>query len=730
MKDKNTAEIAIESPADQEKPSVENHANGHPSIEEIDLTNPSYFINRELSTIEFNRRVLMESLNLDHPLLERVKFNAIFSSNMDEFFMVRVSGIRQQVMLGIPESPPDGLSPREQLVSIHRVVDELNTLQMLNWSNNLKPNLKKNGIHLLKFDDLKAKQKKNVNRYFEQELFPVLTPLAFDPGHPFPHISNLSLNLAVVVRDPKEGKTHFARVKVPDTLPRLVPLNPLDPDELIQPKVQKFVWLEDVIIANLGRLFPGMEIEEAHPFRVTRNTDIELQEDEADDLLATMEENLRRRPFGFVVRLEIASSCPERIREILTANLETTQLDIYTIDGPLGMGSLFQLMGIDRPELKDSPLQPVLPAPFRSGENIFRILSRQEVLLHHPYDSFGPVIQLIEEAAADKDVLAIKQTLYRVDSDSPILEALMRARQNGKQVTVLLELKARFDEESNIEWARALENAGVHVVYGLIGLKTHAKITLVVRRGRDGLKRFVHLGTGNYNTTTARIYTDIGYMTTDPDICTDISELFNVLTGYSNQSEYRKLLVAPVSARQQILELIEDEIKLGEKGAITFKINHLGDAKTIQALYRASIAGVKVTLLIRGICCLRPGLPGISDNITVRSTIGRFLEHSRIFCFGNNGEPKLYAGSADLMPRNLDRRIETIFPIQSKMLQAEIIGNILDVYNRDTAKNYVLKPGGQYVPVFQEVPAEEELFNAQQWYLKERNTFIQAVGLG
>jgi polyphosphate kinase len=707
-----------------------NQKNTPPVEIQDDLTNPSYFINRELSTIEFNRRVLLESLNTDHPLLERAKFSAIFSSNLDEFFMVRVSGIRQQVSLGIPESPPDGLTPREQLVSIHRAVDELYTIQTHNWRAELKPNLENNGIHLLKYDELKPNQKKNISRYFEQELFPVLTPLAFDPGHPFPHISNLSLNLAVVVRNPEEGDTHFARVKVPDTLPRLVPLNPLDPDELLQPKVQKFVWLEDVIIANLDRLFPGMVIEQAHPFRVTRNSDLELQEDEADDLLATMEENLRKRPFGFVVRLEVASSCPDRIRDILMANLETTMLDVYTIDGPLGMSNLLQLLAIDRPELKDPPLQPVTLAPLRSGDNIFRTLNRQDALLHHPYDSFNPVINLIEEAAIDKNVLAIKQTLYRVDSNSPILEALMRARGNGKQVTVLVELKARFDEESNIEWARALENAGVHVVYGLIGLKTHAKITLVVRREREGLKRYVHLGTGNYNTATARVYTDLGFMTTDPDICADISELFNVLTGYSNQSEYRKLLVAPVSARIQMLEMIEAETKLGEKGEIIFKLNHLVDPRVIQSLYRASMAGVKVDLTIRGICCLRPGMPGISDNIIVRSVIGRFLEHTRIFMFGNNGNPKLYAGSPDLMPRNLDGRIETVFPVENEMLKKEIIEHILHIYQKDTAKSYLLKPGGQYVPMKQELPAEDELFNAQQWYLKDRKTHLQPVGLG
>lgn len=699
-------------------------------VEPIDLDNPSYYINRELSTIEFNRRVLMESMDSDHPVLERTKFNAIFSSNMDEFFMVRVSGIRQQVELGIPESSADGLLPREQLVSIHRAVDELNTLQMHNWRDTLEPELAQNGIQILKYEDIKSKQKKTVARYFEQELFPVLTPLAFDPGHPFPHISNLSLNLAVVVRDPKQGDTHFARVKVPSTLPRLVPLNPLDPDDFDQPKVQKFVWLEDVITANLHRLFPGMEIEEAHSFRVTRNSDIELQEDEADDLLSTMEENLRKRPFGFVVRLEIASSCPDRIRELLRNNLEATPLDVYTIDGPLGMSSMFQLMAIDRPELKDPPLNPTIPPPFRSGDNIFRTLRRQDALLHHPYDSFSPVINLIEEAALDRNVLAIKQTLYRVESGSPILEALIRARQNGKQVTVLVELKARFDEESNIEWARALENAGVHVVYGLIGLKTHSKVTLVVRREREGLRRYVHLGTGNYNASTARIYTDLGFFTTDPDICTDVSELFNVLTGYSNQSDYRKLLVAPVSARQNLTKMIERETALGERGKITFKINHLVDAKMIKALYRASMAGVKIDLSIRGICCLRPGLPGVSDNITVRSTIGRFLEHTRILYFGNNGRPKLFAGSADLMPRNLDRRIEAIFPIENDVLKKEVIEHVLNIYKKDTAKSYILKPGGQYIPIAQEIPAEDELFSAQKWYLKDRETHIQPVGLG
>ena len=693
----------------------------------IDLDKSSYFINRELSNIEFNRRVLLESFDEGHPLIERIKFAAIFSNNMDEFFMVRVSGLKRQVILKVIDTPPDGLSAREQLVAIHRATKDLFEQQSTHWRETLVPELAAADIHIIPYASLKSKHQEKLSDYFEREIFPVLTPLAFDPGHPFPHISNLSLNLAVVVRDPKTKERHFARVKVPDTLPRLIELNPLAPDEILQPTVQKFLWIEEVIIANLGRLFPGMEIVAAYPFRVTRNTDMDIQEDEAEDLLETMEETLRRRPFGFVVRLEITANIPNNIRDILVSNLEVSPLDVYTIDGPLGLNDLFQLTKIERPELKDQPYHAAIPAPLRSGESIFRVLRRQDILLHHPYDSFNPVVELLEEAAKDPKVLAIKQTLYRVGPTPPIVHALMRARENGKQVTVLVELKARFDEESNIEWARALENAGVHVVYGLLNLKTHAKASLIVRKEREGLSRYVHLATGNYNSVTARIYTDLGFMTADNDIGADISELFNVLTGYSTQTKYRKCLVAPGSLRPKLIKMIEAETALGEKGKIRFKINHLADKEMIRQLYKASMAGVKVELNIRGVCCLRPGIKGISENITVKSTVGRFLEHTRIYYFHNAGNPDIYMGSADLMTRNLDKRVETVFPIEDETLKQEIIEHVLDIYAKDTAKSYQLNPDGSYVPLKQGVD-KEKLFSAQNWYLNDRKTLLKSVG--
>lgn len=692
--------------------------------------NPSYYINRELSTIEFNRRVLQEAYLEDHPLLERVKFLAIYSNNMDEFFMVRVSGIKQQVLLGVTDSAADGLTPREQLVAIHRIVTDLYQKQMNLWKKEIQPQLASNGIKIQAYDSISAKQQKKVSEYFEREIFPVLTPLAFDPGHPFPHISNLSLNLAVVIRNPHDGETHFARVKVPNSLPRLIPLNPLDPDDLLQPSTtQKFVWLEEVMTANLQRLFPGMEIVESHPFRVTRNTDLALQENEADDLLLTMEENLRQRHFGFVVRLEISETVPDWIRDILLINLEVNPYDVYQVDGPLGLSSLFQLSSLDRPGLKDPLLNPVLPHPLKTGENIFTILQRQNILLHHPFDSFGPVVDFVRAAAHDPDVLAIKQTLYRVGPKPPIVRALIDARENGKQVTVLVELKARFDEESNIEWARALENAGVHVVYGLIGLKTHAKVCLVVRREREGLRRYIHMATGNYNSATARIYTDLGYMTADQELGADMSDLFNYLTGYSRQEKFRKCLVAPVNLRSDMVKHIEQEAKLGPKGKIIFKINHLVDPAIIRALFKASQDGVQIELMIRGICSLRPGLEGISDNIRVTSTVGRFLEHTRIYYFQNNGEPIMFLGSADMMQRNLSSRVETVFPIEDPVVLQEIKENILDVYLQDTKKSYLLQADGQYIPIANTLPEKEKLFGAQDWLQHDRETLIMSVGI-
>lgn len=701
-----------------------------PTIEEtaeFDLKDPSLYINRELSQIEFNRRVLNESFNKNHPLLERVKFLAIFSSNMDEFFMVRVSGLKQQVLLGISQAPADGLSPREQLVSIHRIVTRLYEEDADCWQEELHPQLSESGIHVINHDELKRRQQRKISDYFEEEIFPVLTPLAFDPGHPFPHISNLSLNLAVVIHDPDTDQTHFARVKVPSTLPRLVPLKRLDPDELLVPSTQKFVWVEQVVAANLDRLFPGMNVVAAYPFRVTRNSDMEIQEEEADDLLMTMEENLRQRHFGSVVRLEITEGTPDEIRDLLISNLQITPFDVYATSRPLGLTSLWELHRLELPELKDPSLQSNLPAALRTGENIFSVLQRQNVLLHHPYDSFLPVVDFVEAAAEDPDVLAIKQTLYRVGPHPPIVRALMRARENGKQVAVLVELKARFDEESNIEWARALENAGVHVAYGLIGLKTHCKICLVVRRERDGIHRYVHVSTGNYNTFTARQYTDIGFMTRDEDFGSDASELFNYLTGYSNQSTYRKFLLAPVNLRQRLLAFIEREQGLGDKGHIMIKANHLVDDQIIRALYRASQAGAKVELIIRGICCLRPGLPGISENITVVSIVGRFLEHSRIFYFHNGGEPEMYIGSADLMPRNIDRRVEAVFPMEDPQLRQHVVENVLEISLKDTDKGHLLGADGRYISRISLLEETEAPFNSQSWLLNGRVKTVQPL---
>lgn len=689
---------------------------------DIDLNDPSLYINRELSHLEFNRRVLQEAFDERHPLLERVKFLAIFSGNIDEFFMVRVSGLKQQVFLGITDRPPDGLLPREQLVAIHQTVTALQEQKMDYWCNQLVPALEKEGIHIVHYQDLKRRPQRKLRDYFEEEIFPVLTPLAFDPGRPFPHISNLSLNLAVVIKDPDTGATQFARVKVPSTMPRLVPVKPLAPDELVLPDEQHFVWVDEIIAANLDRLFPGMEIEATYPFRVTRNTDMEIQEEEADDLLLSIEENLRRRHFGFVVRLEIDQSMPDHIRNILISNLQIGNYDVYRVNGPLDLTALYDLHRLELPRLKDVVFQPSLPASLRSSTNIFSTLRSRDILLHHPYDSFLPVVDFVEKAADDPEVLAIKQTLYRVGPNPPIVHALMRARENGKQVSVLVELKARFDEESNIEWARALEKAGVHVVYGLIGLKTHCKLCLVVRRERDGIRRYVHLSTGNYNTITARIYTDLGLMTSDDELGADASELFNFLTGYSKQNSYRKFLVAPVNLREHLLQFLEREIAHGEEGYIVLKLNSLVDEEMIATLYRASQAGVKVDLIVRGICCLRPGVKSVSENIRVLSIVGRFLEHSRIYYFHNKGDSDLYVGSADLMPRNIDRRVEVLFPIESQDLRQDILNNIVRAYMRDTQKGHWLQPDGRYVDAASLADENKELFSSQEWFMNGRES--------
>ena len=697
-----------------------------PPAEPIDLDDPALFINRELSFLKFNVRVLEEALDTRHPLLERVKFLSIFSSNLDEFFMIRVSGLRRQLASEVVKTPPDGMTPAEQLRAIREALLPQLDRHSACWHEDLLPKLDEEGIRILSYEELKRKQRKLLRKHFEREIFPALTPLAFDPGHPFPHISNLSINLAVVLHDPRYGE-RFARLKVPAVFPRLLRIPSEEKADsyerlgLVHETSTNFVWLEEVIAANLDLLFPGMEIVAAHPFRVTRDADPEIEEDEAADLLAAIRESVRRRHFGLAVRLEVDTNMPDRIRDILTSNLGLAPYQVYTKVAPIGIADLIELTDISRPDLKNQPFQPAVPLVLTTEESIFSVLQRQDVLLYHPYDSFEPVVRFLREAASDPDVLAIKQTLYRVGPNSPVVATLRQARENGKQVAVLVELKARFDEENNIVWARALEQAGVHVVYGLVGLKTHTKLLLVVRRESDGIRRYVHMSTGNYNDVTARLYSDIGFFTADPDIAADVSDLFNVLTGYSYKQEYRKLLVAPDLMREQILTRIEREIAQHRKnggGSLAFKMNALVDETCIQALYRASQAGVKVDLQVRGTCCLRPGVPGVSENITVTSVVGRFLEHPRIYYFRNGGDEELLLGSADLMPRNLDRRVEQLFPVEDPDLRESIYEHILCVHLKDNLQARRLLPDGSYERIHPQ-EGEPEL-NSQAWMIEHR----------
>jgi polyphosphate kinase len=681
---------------------------------------PENFFNRDLSWLEFNRRVLQEALNPELPLLEKVKFVSIFSSNLDEFFMIRVSGLKEQIAANISEPTIDGLTPREQLVLIQKtlkpMLDELYDL----WLNEIVPSLRKNDIILHTFDEFSAEEKEKLKEYYEKEIFPVLTPLAFDPGRPFPYISNLSLNIAVLIRK-ANGETHFARVKVPNIIPRLLQI-----DHIICPirskngngkQKARFIWLGDLIKENLSSLFPGMEVLEAHKFRITRDTDIELQEDEADDLLSVIEENIKQRRFGNVVRLEVASQMPDFMLDTLIENLQISREDVHQVDGPLGLSDVMILYKLPFHQLKEKTYFPVVSKDLED-EDIFSVIKQKDVILHHPFDSFTPVVDFIKKAASDPDVLAIKQTLYRVGNDSPIVKALIEAADRGKQVAVLVELKARFDEENNIYWARELEKVGVHVVYGLVGLKTHAKMTLVVRKEYDGVKRYVHLSTGNYNIVTSKLYTDIGFFTCDEKICSDVSDVFNYLTGYSQQREFRELFVAPINVRQKFIQLIFREIqnkKDGKEARIIMKFNSLTDPAMIAALYEASNAGVQVDLIVRGVCCLVPGKAGLSENISVRSIVGRYLEHSRIFYFYNNGNEEYYLSSADLMQRNLDRRVEVVFPVKQENLK-EQLKKILEIYLRDNVKARVLDSNGNYH--FVKPKSKEKLINSQEWLIE------------
>ncbi|HWO00729.1 MAG TPA: polyphosphate kinase 1 [Blastocatellia bacterium] len=659
--------------------------------------NRQLLFNREASWLEFNGRVLEEALDHSHPLLERVKFISIFSTNLDEFFMIRVSGLKEQLEEGVTELSLDGMTPSAQLKLIHERLRPLLADQVRCLKEHLLPQLSSAGINITPYRALSDRERRALNEYFMDNVFPVLTPQAVDPAHPFPYISNLSLNVCVMI-EPETGDgeptpfdgSRFARVKVPPLVPRLVP---------IAGSGNSFILLEELIAANVSVLFPGMRVGEHHVFRVTRDADIEIREDEANDLLRTVEQEVRKRRFGTAVRLEVSSSMPGEMVRYLASSLRLAADDVYTIDGPLNLPDLMSLYKLDLPELKDKPLVASVPAVLRSNDSIFDLIKRQDVLVHHPYDSFSSVVDFIKTSATDPDVLAIKMTLYRTGPDSPIVKALMEASERGKQVAVLVELKARFDEENNIEWARRLERAGVHVVYGLLGLKTHCKLALVVRREAGALRRYLHIGTGNYNPSTAKIYTDLGLFTANDHIGSDASELFNYLTGFSRQTRYRRLLVAPVNLREQTSALIEREVehhKAGRPARIIAKLNSLTDTKIIRELYEASQAGVPIDLIVRGVCSLRPGVPGLSDKITVRSIVGRFLEHTRIYYFENGGDADVSIGSADWMQRNLDRRVELVTPIEDPRLKKRLKEDILDTCLHDNVKARLLLPSGAY----------------------------------
>ncbi|MGH9114242.1 MAG: polyphosphate kinase 1, partial [Acidimicrobiales bacterium] len=655
------------------------------------------YINRELSTLDFNDRVLALAENYELPLLERVKFLAIFSSNIDEFFEVRVAGLMDQLAAGITGTAPDGLSVSDQLQAIRAEVEVLLERRRAAFVEVVMGRLAEAGVRLVDWESLDGSDRAWAEKVFEARIFPVLTPLAVDPGHPFPYISNLSLNLAVFVRDPVGGERRFARVKVPPLLPGL----------LAMPDGERFVALEQVIAAHLGALFAGMEIESHHPFRVTRNADLTLEEDEADDLLEAVEMELRRRRFGRAVRLEVDSSMTDEVRTLLARELDLQAEDVYDIAGPLDLTALWVVHNLDRPELKEEPFVPVTPPRFTAVEggpiDVFAAVRQGDVLVQHPYESFSESVEeFVIQASRDPSVLAIKQTLYRTSGDSAIVRALIGAAERGKQVAALVELQARGDEARNIGWARALERAGVHVVYGLVGLKTHSKISLVVRQEGDGIRRYCHIGTGNYNAITARLYEDIGVLTADPELGADVTDLFNFLPGYSRQAEYRRLLVAPATLRHRMVELIDREAGLGQHGRIVWKLNNVVDRAIVDSLYEASKEGVQIDLIVRAICCLRPGVPDLSDNIRVRSIVGRWLEHSRVFYFGagsgaagvaEGGE--FYLGSADMMERNLDRRVEAVAPVTTPEMQARL-REILEVELADDTRAWALGPDGTW----------------------------------
>lgn len=679
-----------------------------------------YLFNRELSLVEFFRRVLEEGLDKTQPLLERLKFLAILSSNLDEFFMIRVSGLKEE--FGDKVSP-DGMTPAEQLAEIRDRVLELIDAQMKCLREEILPELSFHGIIISSYDSLTQVERESLDKYFTEKIYPVLTPQAVDPSHPFPYISGGSLNIGLVVK-PKvsrriekalyqTGSEFFVRVKIPPFVPRLIP---------VKSDATKFVLAEDLIKANIGMLVSEASPDLCFTFRITRDADIGLREAEAEDLLQLMEQNLKQRRFGEVVRLEVSPDMPEEMVSYLIQSLGIEREDVYKLDGPINITDFMALHKLDRPELKDPPLKVSHPQIFNTGESTFDLIKRQDILLHHPYMPYDIITDFIKEAAQDPDVLAIKMCLYRIGANSPIAPLLIEASERGKQVTVLIELKARFDEENNIEWAKRFERAGIHVVYGLLGLKTHCKTTLIVRREDEELRRYVHLATGNYNPETSAVYTDLGLLTDDKEIGEDATKLFNFLTAYTQHQNYKKLLVAPVNLRDQMLKFIERETENARKGnlaRIIAKVNRLADTKIIRALYEASEAGVQIDLIVRGICMLKPGIPGLSENIRVRSIVGRLLEHSRVYFFANGGDEEVYLGSSDWMPRNLDRRVEVITPVQDAKLKQYLKDEFLTAYLRDNVKARQLQPDGIYKRIY---PAsEEEAFNSQLAFQEKSN---------
>ncbi|MDR1048286.1 MAG: polyphosphate kinase 1 [Synergistaceae bacterium] len=680
-----------------------------PADERVSAPAPaSLYFYREVSWIEFDKRVLDEATDPSHPLLERLKFLAIFHNNLDEFFMVRVAGLYKQYVSGAPGSFPDGQSPARTLAAIRRRLVPLLNLAQSCWSRTLKPALCERGVRVTEYDKLQEKRKKFLQNYYQREIYPILTPQAIDPGRPFPVISNGSLNVLVELASDR-GEACFARVKIPPNLGRFL-FVPRGKEAKNRASLgfssdagdNDILFLEDVVLRNLDSLFPGYRVAASALFRITRNTDFEIETDEADDLLETIRDMVGQRRFGEVIRLEISSGAARPLSAFLIKRLGLLPFQVYKIKGPLGCADLTELYRVERPDLKEKPYTPRVPAPFDDPRvGVFSTLRRNDLLLCHPYDSFSPVLDFLRRAAEDPNVIAIKQTLYRVGAVSPVVDALMDARRNGKQVTAVVELTARFDEERNIKWADAMEEEGLHVVYGLLGMKIHAKLCLVLRRESDGIRRYVHIGTGNYNPVTAKLYTDLGLFTSNEEICADVTDLFNYMTGFARMERCRRLLVSPVSTRAGILSRIEREIRLHQErggGKIHFKLNHLSDPACIESLYRASRAGVEVRLQVRGICCLRPGVEGASENVSVTSLVGRFLEHSRIYWFGMGGEDggEMFIGSADLMPRNLDRRVEVLTPVLDPVLRRTILEDILQVHMSDNVKLRVLNSDGSY----------------------------------